>query len=203
MNANPMQKTVLVVDDDPDLLKLIAMRLSAAGHSARTAESGERALAVIAVSRPDVVVTDLKMGSMDGLALFEAIQRTAPALPVIILTAHGTIPDAVDATRRGVFGFIPKPYEQKTLLAEVRRALEHVAVAGGGAFEDSQIITRNPQMIALLGEARMVAATDASMVILGPTGAGKELLAQTIHDWSARSRKPFVAINCGAIPEQL
>ena len=83
MNANPMQKTILVVDDDPDLLKLLALRLTAAGYLAQTAESGERALAVIAVSRPDVVVTDLKMGGMDGLALFEAIQRTAPTLPVI------------------------------------------------------------------------------------------------------------------------
>ena len=81
---------------------------------AQTAESGERALAAIAVSRPDVVVTDLKMGGMDGLALFEAIQRTAPTLPVIILTAHGTIPDAVDATQRGVFGFLPKPFEARS-----------------------------------------------------------------------------------------
>ena len=122
MNAN--REHVLVVDDDPDLLKLLALRLSAAGYAAQTAESGERALAAIAVSRPDVVVTDLRMGGMDGLALFEAIQRTAPTLPVIILTAHGTIPDAVDATRRGVFGFLPKPFEARELLAQVEQALK-------------------------------------------------------------------------------
>jgi two-component system response regulator GlrR len=135
--------------------------------------------------------------------LFDAVRKRYPALPVIILTAHGTIPDAVDATRRGVFGFIPKPYEHKTLLAEVRRALQHTALAGTGSYEDSQIITRNARMLALLGEARMVATTEASLLVLGPTGAGKELLAQTIHDWSRRAKKPFVAINCGAIPEQL
>src|SRR4029453_8501967 len=116
MSAN--QKAVLVVDDDPDLLKLLALRLTAAGYLAQTAESGERALAAIAVSRPDGGVTDLKMGGMDGLALFEAIQRTAPTLPVIILTAHGTIPDAVDATRRGVFGFLPKPFESRESLPQ-------------------------------------------------------------------------------------
>ena len=136
MNANPMQKTVLVVDDDPDLLKLLALRLTAAGYSAQTAESGERALAVIAVSRPDIVVTDFKMGGMDGLALFEAIQRTASTLPVIILTAHGTIPDAVDATRRGVFGFLPKPFESRELLAQVEQALKlSPSASGDGATE--------------------------------------------------------------------
>jgi len=86
------RKTVLVVDDDPDLLKLLALRLGAAGYAVHAAESGEKALAVLAVSRPDVVVTDLKMGGMDGLALFEAIQKTAPALPVIILTRTGRSP---------------------------------------------------------------------------------------------------------------
>ena len=118
------RKTVLVVDDDPDLLKLLALRLGAAGYTVHAAESGEKALAQLAVSRPDVVVTDLKMGGMDGLALFEAIQKRAPTLPVIILTAHGTIPEAVDATRRGVFGFLPKPFEGRELVAQVEQALK-------------------------------------------------------------------------------
>jgi two-component system response regulator GlrR len=194
---------ILIVDDDPTLLRLLGILLREEGFDVIAADSGEQALAQLDLAPADLVLSDLRMGGMDGLALFEAVRKRFPALPVIILTAHGTIPDAVDATRRGVFGFIPKPYEQKTLLAEVRRALEHVAVAGGGTYEDSQIITRNAPMIALLGEARMVAGTEASVLILGPTGSGKELLAQTIHDWSPRARKPFVAINCGAIPEQL
>jgi two-component system response regulator GlrR len=194
---------ILIVDDDPTLLRLLGILLREEGFEVVAAESGEQALVQLELKPADLVLSDLRMGGMDGLELFEAVRKRYPALPVIILTAHGTIPEAVDATRRGVFGFIPKPYEHKTLLAEVRRALEHATVAGAGTYEDSQIITRNARMLALLGEARMVAGTEASLLVLGPTGAGKELLAQTIHDWSRRANKPFVAINCGAIPEQL
>ena len=205
MNANPMQKTVLVVDDDPDLLKLLALRLTAAGYSAQTAESGERALALIAVSRPDVVVTDLKMGGMDGLALFEAIQRTAPTLPVIILTAHGTIPEAVDATRRGVFGFLPKPFESRELLAQVEQALKLSSSSPAGAAEAwrAGIVTASPQIEDLLRRARLVAQSDASVLIVGASGAGKELLARAIHRAGKRCDAPFVAVNCAAIPEPL
>ena len=198
-----MPHRILIVDDDPTLLRLLGILLREEGFEVVAAESGEQALVQLERKPADLVLSDLRMGGMDGLELFEAVRKRYPALPVIILTAHGTIPEAVDATRRGVFGFIPKPYEHRTLLAEVRRALEHAAVAGAGAYEDSQIITRNARMLSLLGEARMVAGTEASLLVLGPTGAGKELLAQTIHDWSRRASKPFVAINCGAIPEQL
>ncbi len=201
-----MQRSVLVVDDDPDLLKLLAMRLGAAGYGVQTAESGERALAAIAVSRPDVVVTDLKMGGMDGLALFDAVQRTAPTLPVIILTAHGTIPDAVDATRRGVFGFLPKPFEGKELLAQVEHALKLSSVASGAADGGdwrANFITASPRMEDLLRRARLVAQSDASVLIVGASGTGKELLARAIHGASKRVEAPFVAVNCAAIPEAL
>ena len=201
-----MQRSVLVVDDDPDLLKLLAMRLGAAGYGVQTAESGERALAAIAVSRPDVVVTDLKMGGMDGLALFDAVQRTAPTLPVIILTAHGTIPDAVDATKRGVFGFLPKPFEGKELLAQVEQALK-LSSAGSGAADGgdwrADFITASPRMEDLLRRARLVAQSDASVLIVGASGTGKELLARAIHRASKRAEAPFVAVNCAAIPEAL
>ena len=116
--------TILLVDDDPDILKLVSLRLSAAGHGVREADSGERALALLAASRPDLVITDLKMGGMDGLALFDEIRKQAPTIPVIILTAHGTIPDAVNATRRGVFAFQPKPFDGKHLLDQVEQALK-------------------------------------------------------------------------------
>jgi two-component system, NtrC family, response regulator GlrR len=201
-----MQRSVLVVDDDPDLLKLLAMRLGAAGYGVQTAESGERALAAIAVSRPDVVVTDLKMGGMDGLALFNAVQRTAPTLPVIILTAHGTIPDAVDATKRGVFGFLPKPFEGKELLAQVEQALKLSSVASdaadGGDWR-ADFVTASPRMEDLLRRARLVAQSDASVLIVGASGTGKELLARAIHRASKRAEAPFVAVNCAAIPEAL
>jgi len=119
-NENPK---VLLVDDDKDLLQLIAMRLSASGYAVTAVESGESALAALSVSRPQVVVTDLRMQGMDGMALFDAIHRDSPSLPVVILTAHGTIPEAVAATRRGVFSFLTKPFEPKVLLDTVAEAL--------------------------------------------------------------------------------
>ena len=115
---------ILLVDDDPDLLKLISLRLTSAGYRVRTAESGETALAAIAVRRPAVVVTDLRMPGIDGLQLFDAINRQHAGLPVLILTAHGTIPDAVAATQRGVFGFLTKPFDSQDLLAKVASALK-------------------------------------------------------------------------------
>src|SRR5262245_50939328 len=114
---------VLLIDDDKDLLQLIAMRLTAAGYAVTAVESGEAALASLAVSRPLVVVTDLRMHGMDGLALFDHIHRDSPSLPVVILTAHGTIPEAVTATRRGVFSFLTKPFEPKVLLDTVAEAM--------------------------------------------------------------------------------
>src|SRR5215470_18409627 len=121
--ANENAPKILLVDDDKDLLQLIAMRLAAAGYGVTAVESGESALAALAVARPQVVVTDLRMEGMDGLALFDAIHRDAPSLPVVILTAHGTIPEAVAATRRGVFGFLTKPFDPKLLLDTVAEAL--------------------------------------------------------------------------------
>jgi two-component system response regulator GlrR len=198
--------TVLVVDDDPDILKLLALRLSAATYAVQTAASGEQAIASIAVARPDVVVTDLKMGGMDGLALFEAIQKAAPTLPVIILTAHGTIPDAVDATKRGVFGFLPKPFEGRELLAQVEQAIRlSAASVAHGATQSwrEELVTASQQMESLLAQAKLVAQSDASVLIHGASGTGKELLARAIHKASARREAPFVAVNCAAIPEAL
>jgi two-component system, NtrC family, response regulator GlrR len=194
--------TILIVDDDPTLLRLLGMLLRQEGYRVVAADSAERALALLQTERPQLVITDLRMNGMDGLALFEAVRRELPLLPVIILTAHGTIPEAVQATRKGVFGFLTKPYEADALLEEVRCALligpELPADRG-----DCPIITRNPDLSTLLDEARAVAATDVTVLVTGETGTGKELLAQTIHDWSPRRSQPFLAVNCAAIPEPL
>jgi two-component system response regulator GlrR len=200
--------SVLVVDDDPDLLRLMQIRLSAAGYAVTTAESAERALAQLAVARPRVVVTDLRMSGMDGMALFQSIQSQNAALPVIILTAHGTIPDAVAAVKGGVFGYLTKPFEARTLLTEIERALALGGGAGDGTAEGDQgwrkeIITRNPAMEEVLSKARLVADSEASVFIYGESGTGKELIARAIHNASRRHDQPFIAINCGAIPEQL
>ncbi len=201
-NENPR---VLLVDDDKDLLQLIAMRLSAAGYAVTAVEAGEAALAALAVSRPQVVVTDLRMQGMDGMALFDAIHRDSPSMPVLILTAHGTIPEAVSATRRGVFSFLTKPFEPKVLLDTVAEAMRLSSPPASGELESwrSEIITRSSGMEDLLSQARRVAASDASVCLYGASGTGKELMARAIHRASPRAQAPFVAVNCGAIPEGL
>src|SRR5688572_29415415 len=195
---------LLLVDDDKDLLQLIAMRLTAAGYAVSAVESGQAALAALAVSRPQVVVTDLRMQGMDGMALFDAIHRDSPSLPVVILTAHGTIPEAVTATRRGVFSFLTKPFEPKVLLDTVAETMR-LWSPPSGELEDwrAELITRSSSMEDLLAQARRVAASDASVCIFGASGTGKELLARAIHRASPRAAAPFVAVNCGAIPEGL
>jgi two-component system, NtrC family, response regulator GlrR len=195
---------ILLVDDDKDLLQLIAMRLTAAGYAVTAVESGQAALAALSVSRPQVVVTDLRMHGMDGMALFDAIHRDSPSLPVLILTAHGTIPEAVTATRRGVFSFLTKPFEPKVLLDTVAEAMRLSSPVLEN-MEDwrAELITRSSAMEDLLGQARRVAASDASVCIFGASGTGKELLARAIHRASPRAEAPFVAVNCGAIPEGL
>ena len=202
----PASALVLVVDDDPDLLRLLSLRLRSNGYRVSTVDSAEAALAHVAVERPDLVLSDVRLPGRDGLALFDELRAHYPALPVILLTAHGTIPDAVAATARGVFGYLTKPFDSQALLAKIRQALTLSAAAGdrddGNAWRE-EIVCRSRCMVELLEEARLVAASDASVLIHGESGSGKELLARAIHRASARAAKPFVAINCGAIPEAL
>ena len=203
---NESKAKILLVDDDRDLLKLISLRLSAAGYAVQTAESGEQALAQLAVSQPQVVITDLRMEGMDGMTLFERIHGSMPTLPVIILTAHGTIPDAVAATQRGVFSFLTKPFDGKDLLAQVEQALKltgGMPLAGEPEAWRAGIVTRSQRMEEVLRQARLVAASDASVLIYGESGTGKELFAKAIHRASARAAGPFMAVNCAAIPENL
>ena len=196
---------ILVVDDDAALRELITLRLEANGFKVEAVDSGEAALAQLALARPDAVLTDMQMAGMDGMALFRAIHARDPALPVIVLTAHGTIPDAVAATQQGLFGYLTKPYDAPTLVDLLKRATR---LAGGGpetGSDDwrSEIVTASPAMDALLAEARLAAESAASLLILGESGTGKELLARAVHRASPRRAQPFVAINCGAIPAEL
>jgi two-component system response regulator GlrR len=202
--ATPIK--VLLVDDDPDLLRLLSIRLKASGFDIKCADSGEAALAALDWQRPDIVVTDLRMQGMDGLALFDAVRQRHLSLPVIVLTAHGSIPEAIEATQRGIAGYLTKPYDASQLIAQIQRA---VGTSGGAAGNSqnaqwrSEILTRSTLMEDFLQQAQLVAASEVSVFISGPSGAGKELLAKAIHKASPRAGNPFVAINCGAIPEQL
>ncbi|WP_428943778.1 two-component system response regulator GlrR [Pantoea sp. FN060301] len=194
--------SLLLVDDDPSLLRLLGMRLASEGFSVLTAASGAEALKTLLREKVDLVISDLRMDEMDGMALFSEIQKQQPGMPVIILTAHGSIPDAVWATQQGVFSFLTKPVDRDALYSAIDQALAHRAPASDDAWRES-IVTRSPIMLRLLEQARMVAQSDVSVLINGQSGTGKEMLAQAIHAASPRAGNPFVAINCGALPEQL
>ncbi|WP_431102084.1 sigma 54-interacting transcriptional regulator [Roseateles noduli] len=197
---------LLIVDDDADLLKLLSMRLEAAGYDVTAVGSAEAALAQLDVQRPALVLSDVQLPGMDGLALFNTIRERHPALPVILLTAHGTIPDAVAATAQGVYTYLTKPFDGRALLDTIAQALTLTAVhqddSPDQAWRES-IVSRSNVMAEVLAEARLVSASQAPILIRGESGSGKELLARAIHAASPRAKRPFVAVNCGAIPEPL
>ncbi|HTY49667.1 MAG TPA: sigma 54-interacting transcriptional regulator [Steroidobacteraceae bacterium] len=194
---------ILVVDDDPGLLRLLTIRLRAENYDVEAMESGPQALAAASRFRPDLVITDLRMEPMDGIGLLKELQARWPGLKVILLTAHGTIPDAVQATQMGAFGFLTKPVDKQELLDQVQKALR---ISGFGASDEdwrAEIITRSALMEEKLAQAHMVAGTDARVLITGESGTGKELLARAIHLASPRRNKEFVAVNCSAMAEDL
>jgi two-component system, NtrC family, response regulator GlrR len=193
---------ILVVDDDPGLLRLLTIRLRAENYEVEAVESGALALAAASRFRPDLVITDLRMDQMDGIGLLKELQSRYPGLKVIILTAHGTIPDAVQATQMGAFGFLTKPVEKAELLDQVQRALRISGFSETTEDWRSEIITRSAAMEERLSQAHMVAGTDARVLITGESGTGQELLARAIHKASPRRNKPFVTINCSAMAEE-
>jgi two-component system response regulator GlrR len=202
------QNKVLIVDDDPSLLRLLTIRLRAAGYLVESANSGKMALGLLTRFKPQLVISDLCMDGMNGMAFFEQIRQQNRNLPVIIMTAHGTIPDAISATKKGVFSFLTKPFESQTLLNIAQQAIslqpetlshKHTSTQ----VWRSQIISKSEVMEFLLQQTQKVAKSDFSLLIHSQSGTGKELLARAIHSASPRANKPFIAINCAAIPEQL
>ncbi len=207
MNSKNEQTPLLLVDDDPDLLTLISMRLTAAGYRVTAVSSAEEALARLSIELPALVITDVRLPGRDGMALFDAIRSQYAGLPVILLTAHGTIPDAVEATARGAYAYLTKPFDGNVLLEKIAHALSLSGTGADPASKDdawrAELISRSQRMAELLAEAKLVAGTDASVLIQGESGTGKELLARAIHRASHRAKAAFIAVNCGAIPEQL
>ena len=198
---------ILIVDDDPNLLRLLGIRLAAANYSVESAANAKIALGKLQSFHPQLVISDLKMEGMDGMALFEQVRQQFPSMPVIIITAHGTIPDAINATKQGVFSFLTKPFESKELLETVSQAIRLQPIDIENPEENvkwrKSIISRSAIMSALLDQTKQVAKSEFSILINSQSGTGKELLATAIHQASSRHAGKFTAINCAAIPEQL
>jgi len=202
VNANLKRKArILVVDDDPGLLRLLTIRLRAENYEVEPVENGVQALAAASRFRPDLVISDLRMDQLDGIGLLKELQTRWPGLKVILLTAHGTIPDAVHATQMGAFGFLTKPVEKQELLAQVQKALKISGFVDGAEDWRAGIITRSALMEEKLGQAHMVAGTEARVLISGESGTGKELLARAIHRASPRRAKAFVTVNCSTLAD--
>ena len=200
---SPHKAKVLLVDDDASLLKLLAIRIESKGYQVTTCESGLAALQILKSHVFDTVITDLRMDEMDGMALHRQLQSRYPALPVIMMTAHGSIPDAVEATKQGIFAFITKPIDKDELFDSLANAIDIHGVNTDEAPSKSNIVTRSGAMLHLLEQVKLLGPTHVNVLISGASGTGKELLAQAIHQHSQVSNGPFVAINCGAVPGEL
>jgi two-component system response regulator FlrC len=188
---------IMVVEDDDGLREALVDTLLLAGYQCIPVESGEEALIRLKSETVDLVVSDVQMGGMSGLSLLKSIRHNYPKLPVLIMTAYGTIDDAVQAMRDGACNYMAKPFAPEVLLNMVN---QYVPLQ---LQDDCEPIVADESSIELLKLAKKVANTEASVMVLGPSGSGKEVLAQYIHKHSPRSQAPFVAINCAAIPENM
>jgi two-component system, NtrC family, response regulator AtoC len=203
---------IFVCDDDTSSRELLARILSSAGHRIVALADGRDALDRLAAPEgpPDLVVSDIRMGEVDGLALTDALRQRAPDTPVILVTAFGNIDGAVDAIRRGAFDYISKPYDVDAIKVVVARALEQrrLALENRALRRDlrdkyrlENVVGRSEAMLQVYKTAARVALTDATVLIQGESGTGKELVARAIHSSSPRAQRPFVAVDCGAIAE--
>jgi len=191
---------LLVVDDDIQMLSALETALRRKGHLVETASNGIEAAAKLENIQVQAVITDLKMPGMDGLELLEHIRRTNPALPVVVLSAFGTVPMAVEAIKAGANDFLVKPFSQDALdemLERLSQARPHMGA------ESTELVTENASMRALLASAAQAAKTQATVLVQAESGTGKELLAHWIHQSSANAKGPFVAVNCAALPDSL
>ena len=206
------KEPILVVDDDSSLLDLIQIRLEASGYEVRPVSHASEALKTVAKQNFAAAVIDLQLIGRNGISLMEEIHHDQPNLPVIILTAHGSIESAVDAMQRGAFTYLTKPFDARELLLQLRRAIDQGLLTDevhrlrelvGEKFAFANIISRSESMRQVLDQISRIAGTDSNVAIYGASGTGKELVAKAIHLAGPRQEMPFLAINCAAIPESL
>ncbi len=207
-----VQATIVIVEDDPEMASILCEILGDAGYRALSAGSGPQALELVAQEEPDLVISDLRMGGMTGHQLLAEIKRRNPATPVVIITAFGSIENAVESMKLGATDYLTKPFGNDELLLVVSRTLENRQLRReltrlreelARSYGLPNIIAANPRMVAALDKIRQVADTPASVLITGESGTGKELLARALHFGSARRDAAFVPVNCAAIPENL
>jgi DNA-binding NtrC family response regulator len=209
-----VQARILIVDDDPDILTSLTKRLTWMGHDVLTAEDGEQALSMVIEDQPEVMLLDIELPGLGGLDILKHLADAhvpTPALPkVIVITAFGTIGRAVEAMRLGACDFLSKPFEPDHLELVIDKALAQMAITRQVGFLQTEVHERyacivgpSQRMGQLLKTARRAATSSATVLLLGETGTGKEVMARTLHRWSPRAGKPFVVVNCAALPESL
>ena len=204
---------ILIVDDEPRILLLLQSLLKTNGYSVQTAPDGATALDLVRKGGIDITVTDLRMAPMDGMALFREIQHVAPQMPVILLTAYASVETAIDAMKSGIFDYLTKPFRVDDMLACLKRAEEKIAHNVSTAttlgadhplrYQFENLIASSPVMLSVCETIQKVGPTAATVLINGESGTGKEVIARTIHNSSPRAGKPWVAVNCAALPENL
>ena len=211
-----MQARVLIVDDDPDILRATEKRLTWMGHEVLTAQDGEQALRLLIDDPPDLMLLDIELPGLSGLDVLKQVAEKRSSIPpqttpeVIVITAFATINRAVEAIRLGACDFLTKPFEPDHLCIVIEKAMAQMTLTRQmgllqaevqGRYE--HVVGRSPRMLELLDTARRAANSSATVLLLGETGTGKEVMARALHRWSARASKPFVVVNCAALPENL
>jgi len=202
---------ILIVDDEPRILLLLQSLLKANGYAVETARDGESALDIVRRGGVDITVTDLRMAPMDGMSLFREIKAIAPSMPVVLLTAYASVETAIEAMKSGIFDYLTKPFKVDDMIACLRRAEEQISKSSTSAavpdrparYRFENLIASSPLMVSVCETIQKVAPTAATVLINGESGTGKEVIAKTIHRNSTRAGKPWVAVNCAAIPENL
>ncbi|SFM44839.1 sigma-54-dependent transcriptional regulator [Thermodesulforhabdus norvegica] len=205
------QARILVVDDDNSHRLMLSTVLDEWGYEVVEADSGDKAVALVRSEPVDLVIMDIRMPGIDGIEATKLIRQFNPALPVIILTAYGSIPSAVDAVKSGAFDYLTKPVDLDALNAVINKALEHERLKAENEilreqlarFQIADIVGRSPAMERVLELISLIAPTDATVLITGESGTGKSLVARAIHAHSPRKHKPLIEVNCAAIPENL